>query len=128
MEGKVSSFLLTSFSPLIFLQSGHTLLHAAVMGCLPGALRSLLVRLRVQSDGRSKVGNLINHKDDDCRTALHIAASKGLKVHLILSLQNKFTKIKFLIWFGVEGWGGGWRYLDSYGDTIAQDNLEILLF
>jgi len=64
------------------LQSGQTLLHAAVMGHLPGALHSILVRLRVHSDGRSKMRDLITHKDEDFRTALHVAASRGLKVKI----------------------------------------------
>ena len=64
---------------LLLFQSGQTVLHAAVMGQLPRLLRSIITRLRVAVP-RAKVKELLNHRDEDNRTALHTAAAKGLRV------------------------------------------------
>lgn len=58
--------------------SGYTVLHAAVSGNLPDTLRTLLVHLRT-SLGHSEVYCVVNHRNQDGNTALHLAVSRGYK-------------------------------------------------
>ena len=58
----------------------YTVLHAAVSGNMADVLRRLLVSLRTAHDSNT-ASHIINYRDGDGNTALHLAASRGYQVH-----------------------------------------------